>query len=372
VEIFIAIQTRKRQVFHTMSKFRILTASEQLAKHLREELARGTWTGVMPGEDRLMKRLGVGRATIKAALGQLEEEGLLVGRGAGHRRHIVAPKDGRRPALRIRLLLYEKIDRGSPDHVELISKLQEAGFAASFAEKSLRDLGMKSGRVAEFVDGNPADAWVVCAGSREVLEWFSRQSVPVIAMFGRFTGLPIAAAAPRKIPALLGGVRQLVALGHRRIVMLTREERRKPVPGPLEQAFLDELVSLGLPTGPYNLPDWEDTRAGLHSCLVSLFGRTPPSALIIGDSLLYNPVQQFLAAGGIRIPQQLSLFCLDPDPSFAWCEPMIAHIHWDYRKIVRRILKWAENVSRGRDDRKHGLFEGKLVEGGTIGPVGRV
>jgi DNA-binding LacI/PurR family transcriptional regulator/biotin operon repressor len=352
-----------------MAKFEILNAGEQVAKHLREELARGVWTGVMPGEDRLMKRLGVGRATIKAALKQLEDEGLLVGRGVGHRRRIIPPKDGRRSALRIRLLLYEKIDRGLPDHVELLAKLQEAGFAASFAEKSLRDLGMKPERVGEFVVRNPADAWVVTAGSREVLEWFSLQSVPVIAMYGRFSGLPIAASAPRKIPAMLGGIRQFVALGHRRIVMLTREDRRKPMPGPAEQAFLDELALQGLPTGSYNLPDWEDSRAGFHKCLTSLYERTPPSALIIGDRLLYNPVQQFLAARGIRIPQQVSLFCLDPDPSFAWCEPMIAHIEWDHRKIVRRIVKWAENVSRGRNDRKHGLYEGKLVAGGTIGPL---
>lgn len=353
-----------------MVRFEILNAGEQVAKHLREELARGTWTGLMPGEDRLMKRLGIGRHTIKAALKQLEEEGLLEGRGVGHRRRIVAPKVGPRVALRIRILLYERIDRGMPDHVELLAKVQEAGFAASFAEKSLMDMGMKSGKVADFVAAHPADAWVVSAGSREVLEWLSRQPFPALAMYGRFTGLPIAAAAPRKIPAMLSGIRQLAQLGHRRIVMLAREDRRKPVPGPAEQAFLDELTALGLPTGIYNLPDWANTRAGFQGCLVSLFDRTPPSVLIIGDSLFFNPVQQFLATRGLRIPQDVSLFCLDPDRSFAWCDPMIAHIEWDYRKIVRRVVKWAENVSRGREDREQKLFEGKFVAGGTIAAVG--
>jgi len=77
VKIIAANSTQERQVFR-MPEFEILNAGEQVARHLREELARGVWTGVMPGEDRLMKRLGVGRATIKAALKQLEEEGVLV------------------------------------------------------------------------------------------------------------------------------------------------------------------------------------------------------------------------------------------------------------------------------------------------------
>ena len=63
-----------------MSQLRILTASEQVAQHLRDELRRGTWTGVMPGEDRLMARLGVGRNTIQAALNSIP---LLIAMQAG-------------------------------------------------------------------------------------------------------------------------------------------------------------------------------------------------------------------------------------------------------------------------------------------------
>lgn len=121
---------------------------------------------------------------------------------------------------------------------------------------------MKPERVARLVADQPADAWVVSAGSREVLEWFSGRSVPAIAMYGRFSGLTIAAASPRKTPAILAAVRKLVGLGHRRIVMLSRMERRKPDPALAEQAFLDELVAQGLPTGPCNLPDWDDSPAG--------------------------------------------------------------------------------------------------------------
>lgn len=148
--------------------------------------------------------------------------------------------------------------------------------------------------------------------------------------------------------------------------MLAHEERRKPRPALFEQNFLNELTALGLPIGSYNLPDWNDTPAGLRACLESLFQHSPPSALIIGDLPLLMPVQQFLARRGIMIPDDVSVLSTDEDPSFAWCDPVISHITWDYRPLVRRVLGWVENVAHGREDKRQTLFDAKFVEGGTI------
>ncbi len=114
-------------------------------------------------------------------------------------------------------------------------------------------------RVARYVKRNPADAWVVSAASREVLEWFASQPTPAIAMYGRSAAAPIAAACTIMIPSMTEAVRRLVELGHKRIVMIAREERRKPRLSRLEQAFIDELEAAGIKTGDYNLPDWEES-----------------------------------------------------------------------------------------------------------------
>jgi DNA-binding LacI/PurR family transcriptional regulator/DNA-binding transcriptional regulator YhcF (GntR family) len=358
-----------RAVQHSdMNQLRILTASEQVAEHLRDELRRGTWTGVMPGEDRLMAQLGVGRNTIQAALRLLEEEGILAGKGAGHQRSIM-PQEQTKAVLRVRILLYEESERSMPDKVELLVRLQEAGHAADFAPKTLQDLGMKVERVARFVEKNPADAWVVCSASREVLTWFSIFPVPAIAMYGRFTGVPIACVSPRKIPAMQAAVRKLVAWGHGRIVMIAREERRKPEPALFEGAFLKELAALGVPTGDYNLPNWEETPDGLNACLDTLFRHTPPTAIILTETAFFMSLQQYLSRRGIQMPDHLSLICLDPDPAFTWCKPTIAHIDCNYRPLVKRILSWADHVALGREDREQSLFPSKFVDGGTLGPV---
>ncbi len=348
----------------------LLTHAEQLAAHLRSEMSRGRWCHVLPGIQRLSIELGVNHNTVEAALRLLEEEGMVTSQGHGLPRRVCASAlTGEKRSLRVKILLYEAVDRFLPDRVELLARLQEAGHAADFAPKSLQDLGMRVERVARFVEKHPADAWVVCSASQEILRWFSTGPVPAIAMYGRFTGLPIAAASPRKIPAMVTSVRKLEALGHRRIVMLSREERRKPEPALFERAYLDELAELGVPTGPYNLPDWKETPDGLRACLETLFRHTPPTALILGETTFFMALQQYLSRRGILVPDHLSVICLDPDPAFAWCNPAIAHIDWDFRPLVQRILSWADHIAHGREDRKQTLLLAKLIEGGTIGPV---
>jgi hypothetical protein len=44
-------------------------------------------------------------------------------------------------------------------------------------------------------------------------------------------------------------------------------------------------------------------------------------------------------------------------------------IRWDYRPVVRRVVRWAANVSHGKDDRRQTLTKAEFVEGGTIGPA---
>ena len=352
-----------------MSRLQVLTAPEQVAKYLEAQLRQGRWRRVMPGEDRLIAEFGIGRHTVKAALSLLEKEGWLQNGGPGKPRRIVSAKQGDHRRLRVRIFLYEPMGRGRADMNDLLARLQGEGFAADYASKSLRELGMDARRVARFVGQHPADAWVVCAGSREVLEWFAGQPFASLAMYGRFSGLPIAAASPRHSPPMVQAVEQLVDLGHRRIVMLTNAERRKPSPALFEQNFLDTLKAHGLSVGAYNLPDWEESPVGLQRCLDSLFEHTPPTALLPTDAELLIATQQYLARHRILVPEQVSLVCTSTDPVLAWCHPAITHIQWDYRPVVRRVLRWLHNVAMRKPDRRQTLCKSRLVKGGTIAPA---
>ena len=357
-----------------MPKVRLFSAAEQVAAHLRERLDDGTWTGVMPGVIRLEAELGVNRKTVDSALQLLEIEGLIVGQGAGRRRLIVRPGERRsQRSLRVALLLGEGSRDQRVDYiVELQHALIEAGHAAFFATKSAHELGNSPVRLREFVEKTAADAWVIGAATRAVLEWFSERPEPAFAMFGRREGLAMAAVGPDKPAAYAAATRRLIDVGHQRIVLLCREMRRLPEPGLSERAFLDELASGGLPVGEFNLPHWKDTEDGFHQILDALFQRTPPTALMIDEAFLFAAAQQFLSRRGLRVPEDVSLVGTDADPSFDWCRPSVAHMAWDPRPVVRRIVRWVADVGRGKKDLRQTLTKAEFVDGGTIGPPSRL
>ncbi len=253
--------------------------------------------------------------------------------------------------------------------IQLQHALGEAGHILVHPGKCMTELRMDVGRIAKTVRQTDADAWIAMSGSREVLEWFATQELPSLAIFGRRGGIRIAAVGPDKRPVTQMLTRKLIELGHRRIVLLARTRRRLPQPGAVEQVFLNEMATQGLSVSDYNLPDWEDTVAGFHGRLESLFKITPPTALIVDEAPHFNAVLHFCAMRGIRVPRDISLICTDADPAFAWCKPTISHIRWDSRPVVQRALRWAENVSYGKVDLRQTLTAAEFVTGGTIGPV---
>lgn len=353
-----------------MGNFRLRSAAEQVAAHLRSELAGGVWREEMPGESALAKGLGVNPKTVQAAISLLVRDGLLESQGERKPRRIrqLADTTARR-SLRVGMLLGDAFDRKAEYITEVHHQLSVRGHAPFFVRKTLSDLGQDAGRVAALVDRTPADAWLVVAAPSPVIEWFVGSSRPVFGLFGFFGRHPIAGAGPDKATAYAEVAHTLVAQGHRRIVLLARSQRREPLPGRGELAFLRTLGESGIEVGDYHFPRWENTREGFQHCLEGLFLVNPPTALMVQETTLFGAVQQFLSARGIRVPQDISLVCDDPDPTFEWRVPTVAHISWDSAPWIRRVSRWADNIARGKDDRRRMLSPSEFVMGGTIGPV---
>jgi len=342
--------------------------TEQVANYLRNELHQGIWGETMPGRSKLIELLGVSGKTVELALQQLEKEGLIAGQGAGRKRLIIQAAP-RKPSskLSVAILLPNRFDRGDNFIVEIRHQLEEAGHAPFFSEKTLIDLDMDVSQLEKFVQKVRADIWIIAAGSREVLEWFSEQSFPAFALFGRRGGLPIASTGPNKTPAMSEATRRLLKLGHRRIALLCREQRRLPQPGKLEQTFQDALEDAGIQTSKFHLPDWEESKEGFGTVLDSLFGPTPPTALIVDEPFLFNAAYYSLSNRGLRVPDDVSLVCTDYDPAFAWCQPSVAHIKWEINPVVRRVVHWVNNISRGKEDLRQTLTKAEFIDGETVG-----
>jgi DNA-binding LacI/PurR family transcriptional regulator len=347
------------------TSFKLASPADQVAEHLRAAVGKGRYVGTMPGIVSLAKELRVHRSVVEKALDALEREGLLVSQGNGRPRQIQAPDGSVKPAIRVTIILYERDDSMNRIISELKHQLLVAGHELIFAPKTLVELNHDPKRVAQMVESNPSDLWIVQAASKPVLEWFVEASVPALSLFGRMEDLPIAAVGPDKVPAVKEAVRLLVEFGHQRIVFLVREERRKPQIGKVEQAFIDELEAHGIKTGAYNLPDWEDSPEGFHRCLEELFQMTPPTAFLVGDWLLFLALQNYLGWVSQKKSENIDIICTDHNPALKWCHPPVAHVYWDHVATARQAVRWVEKAVTGNVQTKQNMTRAKFVPGGT-------
>lgn len=330
----------------------------------------GRWVGEMPGRDQLAKDLGVSPRSIQKALKILESEGLLVSQGKGRNNRIqeLGKRSGVRP-MRVAVLLFKQADRNDALVIELRHQLDDAGHVTFLPHEGVQDLGMDVKRVERLVNKTKADAWVVPGASAPILQWFVEQGIKVFAFAGRRFNFPIAGTGPDKSPLFAEVTRKLVGLGHRRIVLIYSKNLRLPKPSRSSRAFLDAMNECGIPTGNYNLPDWEESAEGFHDLLNSLFRTTPPTALIVDEAFQFHAAYHFLAQRNLRVPQDVSLVSADGDMGFNWCRPAVTHIYWDYNPVVRRIMRWVNNVARGIDDRRQSFTKAEFIVGETIGPA---
>ena len=124
-----------------------------------------------------------------------------------------------------------------------IQSLEVAGHEVFFCKKSQMEIKHDVHRMTRQLAEIPADAWIVEAGSRPLLEWCSTQPTPCLALYGRTGNLLLARTGPDTLPAHRAAMRHLLALGHRRIVLIVSEARRRPTPGISETLFVSRHPS---------------------------------------------------------------------------------------------------------------------------------
>ena len=350
---------------------------ELVAACLCDGMRAGRWRGSLPGVEPLAADLDVSQHTVRRALRQLEAQGILTGGASGRCRGILVAgvADVMPPPLRVGILRHEPRLTDSPYTslvlTDILHTLEAAGHIVCVCSKSQIELKLDVPRIARHLAETRADVWLVEVGSHPLLEWCTTQATPCLALFGRTDNLPLASTGVDKAPAFRAATRRLCALGHRRIVLIAREERRKPTPGLVERAFLDELAAHGIPTSDYRLPDWEETPEGFSRLLENLFRHTPPTALIIDETPRFLAAANFLARHRIHVPEQISLVSTDCDAALDWHHPPVAHMRWDSAHLVRRVLRWVTAVRHGKPDRKSIKCPAEFVPGGSIGPAVR-
>ncbi len=149
-----------------MPRLPLLSPSQQVARHLREELQRGVWREEMPGIPYLAAELGLDAKTVIAALRLLEEEGILEHQGNGRRRRIVELASPPSPSLRLAILLGEAADGKLEYMTDLQHRLRENGHSPFFFKQSMVEMGMDVRRIARMWWSGPTRLLGSCSLAR--------------------------------------------------------------------------------------------------------------------------------------------------------------------------------------------------------------
>ncbi len=347
--------------------------SEITARHLREGFASGRWLGVLPGVRQLAAELGVSRDVLRAALRLLEATGEIVHGGPGRHRQIVTSAPASLKAgMRVGILIPTPLEEDNTHSRQLIHSISQAleslghtCFIAPRATQSLRHLPAK---VRKYMLQCQADAWIVYSAERNILEMAAKLALPVFAIGGSFEDLPLAGSITDLSPSLEMLVHLLTSLGHRQIVLICPPSWRQPELSKKALIFLDCLRQQGInATAHYNVPDWEPTPRGLQDLLSALFVATPPSALVVVEPECVGPILLFLAQQGRRVPEEVSLVNLLPDPIHSFYNFELAHLNWPVAPHVRSMVRWIRELPKRPKRLERTVIHAKFVRGGSIG-----
>jgi len=351
------------------------TLSEHAAQHLREGFRSGRWQGTLPGVRQLAKEFGLSRDVVCEALRIVEAEGFIIHCGAGKSRRVAASRrDSARRTLRVGTLLPSPLEQDNAHTHELMSGIRQAieslGHVAFIAPKCSVQLGGKPARIRRHLEECKADAWIIYSAERKVLEMALRLSVPVFALGGFSEGLPLPGSRTDLTAPMEAAVDLLVKQGHRQIVLICPPKWRSPRLNHAAAAFVSRLRTHSIRADvSYHVPDWRHTPAGLDELLHALFFATPPTALLIMEPECIGPAMVFLAERGLRVPENVSLINLLPDPMQSFYRLALAHFDWPVQPHVNNVARWVRSIARNQADQHFTTISPEFVTGETTGQV---
>ena len=325
----------------------------QVADHLRREIVSGHWTEFLPGERSLATTLRVSRRTLTTALAQLQRAGVVRSEpGRGHRILSPAQLPDRTPTSgQIGLLTAGPLEMLRPGTTLWVSDLQallgEAGFRLNtfYGNKYLSQHPAKA--LAKLTLDHPQSAWILAGCVEPTQRWFSRTSFPTIVV-GTCHGNVVLPDVDLDFLAIgRHAAGRIMAHRHRRAALfLTSAPGCFTSEAETERGFREVFEQAG---GEVVTVYHERTRDSLVRALRRLFSRpTPPTALVVINSLAYLTTTSFLTQRGLRVPQDLSVIALNDDAFMTALMPDPTRYHASPHVLARRILKLLMQVVEGQ------------------------
>jgi DNA-binding LacI/PurR family transcriptional regulator len=302
------------------SSVRYSKLSQQVAKALEEDIRRGIWREVLPGERHLAEAMQVSRRTVRAAVGILRQRKIL------HTAHGAGTKILRRPGknkvagkLRgIGLLLPEPLTHLRSQTMVFIDSLRTLLYVNGFR------LDTHIGQC--YFTAHPAaalekltsqflyDGWVLAFANRANQEWFHARGIPTVLSGTADEQVPLPFVDMDMFATCHHAASYLLRKGHRRIALFLGNYE-KPGDQKSEAGFLEGARHFGRTDVVAQIFKHSGDPTSIHR-LVGHILRIPkmPTAWFICNPHHYIAVASVLADCGVSVPRRISLLSRDDDP----------------------------------------------------------
>lgn len=343
--------------------------AESAARALREALARGDFTDILPPERALAELLGVSRPVVRASLAILARDGLVASSPR-------APwqvtgeqvRGGQKSSPVVRFLSGDIPMNGFSRHLQvreyLARHLARRGFSfhLEMASDGFREKGGSLGRL---VSSRPADVWVLNRVPEATQRWFQERRPRCLVFGSCFPGIALASLDEDYAASGRHAAGMFVARGHRRLAAFHPAQE---FPGDIQglEAFR-EAVTASQGGASLTVCRHDNDTARIAQAAARLLRLRPRvTGWFVTTPFVYFTVCGVLARAGLRLGRDVSVICRNHDPYFEACVPSVACYRPPALRMQHRLLALIIIVAAG--GMRNWSVRSEFVDGGSFGP----
>ena len=327
---------------------------------IQEAIQTGIWKDNLPGERLLCERFQISRPTLRQALKQLEEDGLISNQH-GHRRKITNKIKSTSVYIETATIGY-LCPVSTKDMFGYTSRKIAAIEHHIHQNKLSFELFVRPGcytkspvkALQTLMDETNIHVWMLHQTNLEMQQWFFHNHIPAIVTGTRFDGIELPYVDVDNSAACRHAVGLLSAKKRKSICYL---KSNNALPGDIqsEQGFIEGIKAQYGAKG--KIVRCNDTPNGIADKLEAIIESTnTPDAIIMDQPSQAFCTASFLLRRGFRVPEDFSLICRTESHEFQFMQPSIAHYSRNIHELARRTADLAIKLTKGEMVESKGIL----------------